>query len=652
MSFFFILLALLGLSFLIFIHELGHYFMARHVGMRVETFSIGFGKPIAVWKRDGVKWQVGWLPFGGYVKIAGTESDGDTDPYTIADGFFGKSPLARIKVAFMGPFFNFLFAVVAFAAIWVAGGREKGFHEVTSLIGWVDTQSELYKEGIRPGDEISAYDEKPFHHINDHLYATLEDPEEIDVKGFKYNYILQKKTPFDIKIKPYNHPLLINSSLLTTGITSSARYLIYGRGPAGMENPLPENSPMVESGLTYGDRLLWVDGHLIFSDVDLSKLLNDERVLVTVKRGNQTFLARVPRVRAKELKIQGELKEELTDWQYASQLNRTKFNQLFVLPYSITSDCTIENPIKFIDQEDQEAAFPEVPFSKLEKALQAGDRIVAIDGTFVKQAPELLKELQQRNIHLIVQRDPEILKPISSKLATAQFEEEITYSHINAIAQTIGTEDPVTTSGTYHLLKPITPITRHSLLLPAERQARVAASIQEKRKAVEAIDDPKEKEYLLSVLEERENQLILGITNLQDRTVIYNPPPLELFYRVAEEIRVTLTGLIVGNISPKVVAGPVGIVHAVQQRGMMSLANALFWLGAISLNLGILNLLPIPMLDGGSIVFSLFEMASGRKLKPKTLEKLIFPFAVLIIIFFIFVTYNDLIRIFKGFLTW
>ena len=70
-----LILAILALSFLIFIHELGHYFMARRVGMRVEVFSIGFGSPIYSWIRKGVKWQIGWLPFGGYVKIAGTETD-------------------------------------------------------------------------------------------------------------------------------------------------------------------------------------------------------------------------------------------------------------------------------------------------------------------------------------------------------------------------------------------------------------------------------------------------------------------------------------------------------------------------------------------------------------------------------------------------
>src|SRR5438132_112941 len=102
-SLFYVVLAVLGLSFLIFIHELGHFWMARRVGMRVETFAIGFGKPIFSWIRDGVKWQIGWLPFGGYVKIAGTETEEGNDPFSVADGFYGKSPWDRIKVAIMGP---------------------------------------------------------------------------------------------------------------------------------------------------------------------------------------------------------------------------------------------------------------------------------------------------------------------------------------------------------------------------------------------------------------------------------------------------------------------------------------------------------------------------------------------------------------------
>src|SRR4029078_5976078 len=109
-SLFYVVLAILGLGFLIFIHELGHYWMARRVGMRVESFGIGFVRPIFSVMRNGVKWNICWLPFGGYVKIAGMEKEDGKEPEDIPDGFFGKSPWDRIKVAIMGPLVNLVFA--------------------------------------------------------------------------------------------------------------------------------------------------------------------------------------------------------------------------------------------------------------------------------------------------------------------------------------------------------------------------------------------------------------------------------------------------------------------------------------------------------------------------------------------------------------
>ena len=77
------------------------------------------------WRRWAI-W-IGWLLFGGFVKIAGTDTGKDVDPYTIEDGFFGKGAWARIKVALMGPLVNLLFAIVAFSLLWTLGGREKNF---------------------------------------------------------------------------------------------------------------------------------------------------------------------------------------------------------------------------------------------------------------------------------------------------------------------------------------------------------------------------------------------------------------------------------------------------------------------------------------------------------------------------------------------
>ena len=110
----YIILAILGLNFLVFIHELGHYIVARRNGMKVEVFSIGFGKPLFSWMRKGVKWQFCPLFFGGYVKVAGMEKEGDLEPYEVKDGFYSKPPWARIKMALAGPVVNLVFALAIF----------------------------------------------------------------------------------------------------------------------------------------------------------------------------------------------------------------------------------------------------------------------------------------------------------------------------------------------------------------------------------------------------------------------------------------------------------------------------------------------------------------------------------------------------------
>lgn len=403
-SILYVLLAILGLSFLVFIHELGHYYMARRVGMKVEVFSIGFGRPLYSWLRDGVRWQIGWLPFGGYVKIAGTEANSSDDPYGFKDGFYGKGPLDRIKVAFMGPFVNIVFALIAFTLLWTIGGRQKNFGEYTHKIGWVDPKSELYSEGVRPGDEIVAYGQHPYKTGKDHLYAAMTAGGEVEVKGNKVNPHTKERIPFDYTVKTYHHPSALNKDILTAGITQPANYIIYDRHPNGGENPLPEGSPMQDSGVQYGDRIVWMDGETVYSNQQLAHLLNDSKALVTIKRGQETLLRRVPRVRAEELRLDPEVKEELIDWQFEAQLNGTKIQKLYTLPYNLNNEGVVEQAVRFIDQEKEEESFPAHPYSVLETPLEAGDKILAVDGIPVTHSYEILLHLQQRHVNIIVER--------------------------------------------------------------------------------------------------------------------------------------------------------------------------------------------------------------------------------------------------------
>lgn len=648
-SLLYIFLSILGLSFLIFIHELGHYWMARRVGMRVEVFSIGFGKPIYSWERNGVKWQIGWLLFGGYVKIAGVDLSSDKDPYTIPDGFFGKPPLDRIKVAIMGPLANLILAFIFFTLLWISGGREKNFSEFTSIIGWVDPQSELYAAGIRPGDEIISYNDYPYQSSKDHLYLPMTaGQDKIKVAGNRIDYTHGTKIPFEHTVSLYQHPASLEKGKITAGITQPANYIIYNRLPDGQENPLPAHSPLQGSGLEYGDRLFWIDGEMVFSLQQLNNTLNGNSTLLTIERGSETFLRRVPRILFHELKPDASFREELIDWQFAAKLNSIKPQNLYIIPYNITNDLIVENELKFIDKDKQREAFPLHQFCALDCSLEPGDRIIAINGQPISKAYELLTNMQTYRVNIIIERDPLTAHKISSGLADADFERQVNYGDFQRIVDSIGTSNPITESGKYVLLKPVSPEPLSKMNFSPEVQAQFNADFLAKKKEAEAQKDPEVRANALRILDQQQKRLYLGFPHIQDRRVNYNPTPVALFSNVFQEVWRTLEALVSGNLSPKWISGPIGIVQVVYDTSLGSIKEALYWLGAISLNLGFLNLLPIPVLDGGTILMSLFEMITRKKVQPKTLEKVIIPFGVLIITFFLFLTYNDLMRLFHN----
>jgi regulator of sigma E protease len=651
-SILYVILAILGLSFLIFIHELGHYFMARRLGMRVETFSIGFGKPIYSWIRDGVRWQIGWLLFGGYVKIAGMDTADTRDLYEIPDGFFGKKPLDRIKVALMGPLANIVFALLAFSVLWAIGGREKNFSDYTHKIGWIDPKSELYMKGIRPGDEILAYNGQPFESAKDHISAPMTSHGDIKIKLEHVDPHTKSKTPYTYIVKPYPHPNALDKDVLTAGILQPANYVIYNRQPGGEENPLPEGSPMQESGIQYGDRIIWADGVTIYSLQQLTHILNDAKALLTIKRDQDVFLRRVPRIRVEELKLDPEVREELVDWQFEAQLNGSKIQKLYYIPYNLNNEAVVENRVKFIDKEKEEEAFPEHPFSSLEHSLKDGDHIIAVGGIPVTHSHEILSHLQQRHVNLIVERDPNWAHIPAWQQADALFDQQYRWEDLQHLVSQIGITSRPQTSGNLVLLNSVVPKMRKDFQLSSDSQARLQEELREQAREIENIDDPEKRAQARHQLENRDKQLLLGLPAIQDERVQYNPNPLSLFGKVFEEIWHTLKALFTGSLNPKWMSGPIGIVQVVHDNSMVSLKESLFWLGAISLNLGFLNLLPLPVLDGGTICFSLYELITGNRLKSKTLEKLIIPFAILLVGFFIFLTYHDLARLFTHWPKW
>jgi regulator of sigma E protease len=141
------------LGVLVFVHELGHFMAARWNGVRVLTFSIGFGPRIFGFRRGDTEYVLSIIPLGGFVKMAGESPD---DPRAgQPDEFMSKSKWQRFQILIMGPAMNLLLAVVVMAVVLMQGASTPSYLRKPALVGVVNAESPAAVAGVRPGDLIT-----------------------------------------------------------------------------------------------------------------------------------------------------------------------------------------------------------------------------------------------------------------------------------------------------------------------------------------------------------------------------------------------------------------------------------------------------------------------------------------------------------------
>jgi len=172
---------LIALSILVFVHELGHYMVARWCNVKIEVFSIGFGPELKGWDdTHGTRWKISAIPLGGYVKMFGEsetilEGEGEDEherpmtPEEEAVSFHHKPLLQRAAVVFAGPFINFLFAIFAFAALFMTIGVPEAVSDKPPLavVGNVSPGSAADTGGLKAGDQIIQIDNKNVTYFTD-----------------------------------------------------------------------------------------------------------------------------------------------------------------------------------------------------------------------------------------------------------------------------------------------------------------------------------------------------------------------------------------------------------------------------------------------------------------------------------------------------
>jgi regulator of sigma E protease len=236
------------LGVLVFIHELGHFLLARWNGVRVLTFSLGFGPKILKVQRGDTEYCVSIIPLGGYVKMAGENPE--DQPTGRDDEFLAKTKWQRFQILIAGPAMNVILAVVLLAVVLMQGADVLAFLDRPAVVGAVQAGSPAERAGIRPGDLITQFGTAEigtWEHLD---MAVAARPErEVDV------VVVRNGREERLKVRP---------DLTELRTRNDARFEI---GTIGV---LPDVYPSVQgfvpgkpaesSGLQPGDLILAIDG--------------------------------------------------------------------------------------------------------------------------------------------------------------------------------------------------------------------------------------------------------------------------------------------------------------------------------------------------------------------------------------------------------
>ena len=184
---------LIVLSIIVFVHEFGHYYIAVLNKVKVEIFSIGFGKEIFGWNdKRGTRWKICMLPFGGYVKMLGedTTSKKKIPDNLIKYAFSNKNVYQRFSIVLAGPLANFIFGIIGFALIFSIIG--KAF--VSPIINEVEKDSPAYVSGLIKDDKIIKIDNEKINNFSDiGIIINLYKNEAYKFEIERNNNIINKK---------------------------------------------------------------------------------------------------------------------------------------------------------------------------------------------------------------------------------------------------------------------------------------------------------------------------------------------------------------------------------------------------------------------------------------------------------------------------
>jgi len=507
---------LLIFNLLIIVHELGHFLAARWRGLHVDKFGIWFGRPI--WKKTvkGVEYSLGWIPAGGFVLLP------QMAPMEAVEGKAGIQrqdlptigPLDKIIVAFAGPLFSFLLALVFAVIVW-AVGKPTAEAEATTTVGYVAPDEPAAKAGFLPGDVILAVDG---HRVS--RFAGLVD-------SITWYVVRSEGESIPFKVRRGDQVLTLESGYTRPETRGWERRSLRQVGIAPAITPLvfkvAEGSVAAQAGIKPNDQIIAIGGE---------KLYHPQHIL---------------------------------EW---AQTHPGKPLPLTVLRNGKTINITMAP--------SRPAVSAVIKNSPADVAgIKVGDRILALDDDAIYDPTEIFKRVEA---------------------------------------------------------KPAVPF---SLTIETGSEKRTVR--------------------LLPATPDGQNKAIIGIGFAPDsegivwdgggKMTVVHISPLEQIYAAVETIGNTIGALLSpqSDIKLQHISGPIMIMQTYYRLfdSDFGWQLALWFSVVFNVNLALINLLPIPILDGGHIVLAMIEAIRRRPINIRVLEVVQGACALLLIGFMLYVSFYD-----------
>ena len=686
-----ILQFLVGLGLVIFVHELGHFTVAKAVGIRVEQFALGFGPRLFGVKRGETDYRVNIVPMGGYVRMTGQEDFGppregeERDPRS-----FSNKPIhARLAVISAGVIMNALLAAALFVVVCLAGIRfpapvvggtlpgspaqdarihwlginHKGARSSDSAPGQMSALQDV-SIGLQPGDRILRVDGKRITQFAQLAStAALAEPDQ----NFKMMVEREVKDGFQ-------------SGYTNIGVMPLDGRLGFGLMPAMSTTFGSVGEYIADDPFKTGDRLLAVNGQRIRHHWDIplvEEALGGQEATITILRDQKEVDFRLqPTLRIKEgvffLKNGDRVSGKILTYRAAEDA------AVLRLPDGRQKRVLLSNAVWPARDEilDILGLVPRLKISGVIKGspafqagLQPGDIIEEYAGVSlptIKNFLDINRKLAEGVTTIVVERKGRRLPPIEirpikhrGRIAVGI---AVSIDQMNPVVAYVRSGSPAARAGInrgdiftkvngkqagnwIELFTALNELHGQQISLSfansesAEKKARIGA-------LTPAVFDAQDYRSVLFP-GPREFTILMG------KAVKKNPVAAVLwgFRETWDFIAMTyatLADAFRGTISYKEFSGPVGIGSVAIQAGREGITYFIYFMAVVSVSLAVLNFLPLPVVDGGYVVFLLIEKVRGKPLPLKVQNTIAMAGWALLIAFFVLLTWNDIMRILSG----